>query len=130
MLYAVYAGIVIVALPFFGRASDRFGRRALVVLGLGFMTIGSLALAGAGNFLMLVGGRCLQGLGIAAMSAPAASALAELAGARRQAFAASIVAAALAVGGAAGPLFSGVMAEAFPKISTLSLVFCAGMAPG
>jgi predicted MFS family arabinose efflux permease len=128
MLYTVYAGIVIVALPVFGRASDRFGRRALVVLGLGFLAIGSLALAGAGNFLMLVGGRCLQGLGIAAMSAPAASALAELAGAQRQAFAASIVAAALAVGGAAAPLFSGVMAEAFSKISTLSLVFCAGMA--
>jgi predicted MFS family arabinose efflux permease len=128
MLYAVYAGIVIVALPFFGRASDRFGRRALVVLGLGFIAIGSLALAGAGNFFMLVGGRCLQGFGIAAISAPAASALAELAGAQRQAFAASIVAVALAVGGAAAPLFSGIVAEAFPKIPTLSLVFCTGMA--
>ena len=77
----------------------------MVALGLGFIAVGSLLLALAGSFLLLVGGRFLQGLGIAAMSAPAASALAELAGAQRQAFAASIVAVALAAGGASAPLF-------------------------
>jgi MFS family permease len=128
MLYAVYAGVVIVTLPFFGRASDRLGRRSLVVLGLSFIMIGSLVLAVAGSFASLVGGRLLQGLGIAAMSAPAASALAELAGAQRQAAAASIIAVALAVGGASAPLFSGVAAETFPAFPTASLIFCAGMA--
>ncbi len=128
MLYAVYAAVVIVALPFFGRASDRLGRRSLVVLGLNFIAIGSLVLAIAGSFLWLVGGRLLQGLGIAAMSAPATAALAELAGARRQAATASIMALALAVGGASAPLFSGVTAEAFPMFPTSSLLFCAGMA--
>jgi hypothetical protein len=128
LLYAVYAAVVIVTLPFFGRASDRFGRRSLVVLGLSFIAIGSLVLAVAGSLLWLVGGRFLQGLGIAAMSAPATAALAELAGAQRQAAAASIIAVALAVGGASAPLFSGVTAEAFPMFPTASLLFCAGMA--
>jgi predicted MFS family arabinose efflux permease len=128
MLYAVYAGIVIATLPFFGNASDRFGRRSLVVLGLGFIVAGSLALAMAGSFMWLVCGRVLQGLGIAAMSAPAASALAELAGAQRQASAASVMAVALAVGGASAPLFSGITAETFPGFPTSSLLFCAGMA--
>jgi predicted MFS family arabinose efflux permease len=128
MLYAVYAAVVIAALPFFGRASDRFGRRSLVVLGLSFIAIGSVLLAVAGGFLWLVSGRLLQGLGIAAMSAPATAALAELAGAQRQAAAASITALALAVGGASAPLFSGVAAEAFPSFPTSSLLFCAGMA--
>jgi hypothetical protein len=128
MLYAVYAAVVIVALPFFGRASDRLGRRSLVVLGLGFIAIGSLVLAVSGSFVWLVSGRCLQGLGIAAMSAPATAALAELAGAQRQAAAASIMAVALAVGGASAPLFSGIAAEAFPVFPTSSLLFCAGMA--
>lgn len=128
MLYAVYAGVVIVALPCFGRASDRFGRRALVVLGLGFIAVGSLVLTAAGSFLLLVGGRFLQGLGIAAMSAPAASALAELVGEQRQASAASTVAVALAVGGASAPLFSGIAAEAFPTFPTSPLLFCTGMA--
>jgi predicted MFS family arabinose efflux permease len=128
MLYAVYAAVVIATLPFFGRASDRLGRRSLVVLGLSFIAIGSLVLAVAGGFLWLVGGRFLQGLGIAAMSAPATAALAELAGAKRQAAAASIMAVALAVGGATAPLFSGIAAEAFPMFPTSSLLFCAGMA--
>jgi hypothetical protein len=128
MLYAVYAAVVIVALPFFGRASDRLGRRSLVVLGLGFIAIGSLSLAVSGSFVWLVSGRCLQGLGIAAMSAPATAALAELAGAQRQAAAASIMAVALAVGGASAPLFSGIVAEAFPVFPTSSLLVCAGMA--
>jgi Major Facilitator Superfamily len=128
MLYAVYAAVVIVTLPFFGRASDRLGRRSLVVLGLSFIAIGSLVLAVAGSFSWLVGGRFMQGLGIAAMSAPATAALAELAGAQRQAAAASIMAVALAVGGASAPLFSGITAEAFPMFPTSSLLFCAGMA--
>jgi MFS family permease len=128
MLYAVYAAVVIMTLPFFGRASDRLGRRSLVVLGLSFIAIGSLLLAVAGSFSSLVGGRFLQGLGIAAMSAPATAALAELAGAQRQAAAASIMAVALAVGGASAPLFSGITAEAFPMFPTSSLLFCAGMA--
>jgi predicted MFS family arabinose efflux permease len=128
MLYAIYAAVVIVTLPFFGRASDGLGRRSLVVLGLSFIVIGSLVLAIAGSFLWLVGGRLLQGLGIAAMSAPATAALAELAGAQRQAAAASIMAVALAAGGASAPLFSGIIAEAFPMFPTSSLLFCAGMA--
>lgn len=128
MLYAVYSAVVIVTLPYFGRASDRLGQRSLVVLGLSFMVIGSLALAEAGSFLWLIGGRLLQGLGIAAMSAPATAALAELAGSRRQAAAASIVAVALAVGGASAPLLSGITAEALPMFPTSSLLFCAGMA--
>jgi MFS family permease len=128
MLYAGYASVVIVTLPLFGCASDRVGRRSLVVLGLSFIMIGSLVLAVAGSFASLVGGRFLQGLGIASMSAPAASALAELAGAQRQAPAASIIAVALAVGGASAPLFSGVVAETFPAFPTASLICCAGMA--
>ena len=130
MLYAVYAAVVIVTLPFFGYASDLLGRRLLVALGLSFIAIGSLSLATTGSFLWLTVGRFLQGLGIAAMSAPATAALAELAGPRRQAAAASIMAAALAVGGAAAPLFSGIIAEAFPLFPTSSLVVCAGMALG
>jgi predicted MFS family arabinose efflux permease len=128
MLYAVYAGVVIVSLPFFGRASDRLGRRSLVILGLSFILSGSLVLAVAASFPWLVCGRLLQGLGIAAMSAPAAAALAELAGARRQASAASMMAVALAAGGASAPLFSGIIAETFPAFPTSSLLFCAGMA--
>jgi predicted MFS family arabinose efflux permease len=128
MLYTAYAGIVIVTLPLFGWASDRLGRRVLIILGLSFIATGSAMLAMAGGFPWLSSGRLLQGIGVAAMSAPAAAALAELAGPQKQAAAASTVAIALALGGAAAPLFAGGAAEVFPRFPTLSLLVCAGMA--
>jgi predicted MFS family arabinose efflux permease len=128
MLYAVYAGVVIATLPSFGRLSDQYGRRALAMAGLGFMAAGTLVLAALGGFAWLVCGRLLQGLGIAAMSAPVAAALAELAGAGRQGYAASWVALALAAGGALAPLFSGALAEALPRFPTAPLLACSGMA--
>jgi predicted MFS family arabinose efflux permease len=128
MLYTVYAGIVIVMLPFFGHASDRLGRRVLIILGLGFIATGSVVLAMANGFAWLICGRLLQGIGVAAMPAPATAALAELAGPHKQAAAASTVAVALAVGGAAAPVLAGGTAEAFPGFPTLPLLVCAGMA--
>jgi predicted MFS family arabinose efflux permease len=128
MLYAVYAGVVIAALPWCGSASDRFGRRALAMAGLGFMAAGTLFLADLGGFWWLLLGRLLQGLGIAAMSAPVAAALSELAGADEQGDAASSVALALAAGGALAPLFSGFLAEAWPQFPTVPLLLCAGLA--
>lgn len=128
MLYTCYAAVVIVALPFFGRASDAYGRRALVIGGLGLIACGSLALGMANTLLVLILGRMLQGLGVAAMSAPAASALAELAGRSGQASAASITTMALAIGGATAPLLSGSMAEWLPSFPTSPLLLCTVLA--
>lgn len=48
---------------FFGAASDRFGRKPMIVLGLGFFLVGSLVAFLAPSLEVLLMGRFLQGIG-------------------------------------------------------------------
>ncbi|MEJ3749026.1 MFS transporter [Actinomycetes bacterium KLBMP 9797] len=57
-----------------GRAADLFGRRRVLLAGLGVFTVASLTAGLAGSFWQLVGSRAAQGLG-AALMAPAALAI-------------------------------------------------------
>jgi EmrB/QacA subfamily drug resistance transporter len=49
--------------PLYGKLSDMYGRRAMMLLGIGVFMAGSLACAVAPNMLMLILARGLQGLG-------------------------------------------------------------------
>ncbi|MEX0753450.1 MAG: MDR family MFS transporter [Xanthobacteraceae bacterium] len=49
--------------PLYGKLSDMYGRRAMMLIGIGVFMAGSLACAGAQDMLMLILGRALQGLG-------------------------------------------------------------------
>ncbi len=110
LLYSIYSGVIILTLPVSGRLSDRFGRRASVLVGLALVAAGCSVLGACDSLEGLLVGRVLQGLAVAAMSAPTAAALAELApsGAAAGALATTL---AMAFGGALGPLLSGLMAE-------------------
>ena len=47
----------------FGMASDRYGRKRVIVFGLVLFAIGSLVAAFAGDIYMVILGRCIQGAG-------------------------------------------------------------------
>ncbi len=49
--------------PLFGKLSDIHGRRAIILLAIGIFIAGSVACALAPTIWVLVGGRCLQGIG-------------------------------------------------------------------
>lgn len=49
--------------PFIADLSDIFGRRQLIQASLVFFTAGSIICARAGNFPVLLAGRCLKGIG-------------------------------------------------------------------
>ncbi len=110
LLYSVYSLVIISTLPISGKLSDWFGRRASVLVGLALAAAGCAVLGACDSLEWLLVGRLLQGLAVAAMSAPTAAALAELApsGPAAGALAATL---AMAFGGALGPLLAGVMAE-------------------
>ncbi len=49
--------------PLYGKLSDIYGRRAMMLTGIGVFVAGSFACAAAPNMALLVAGRALQGLG-------------------------------------------------------------------
>jgi len=127
LLYSVYSGVIIVLLPVAGRVSDRLGRRASVSAGLALVAAGCVTIAACDSFAGLLVGRLMQGVAVAAMSAPTAAALAELApaGSPVGALAATL---AMAFGGALGPLFSGVVAELSSAPQMISMCSAAALA--
>jgi EmrB/QacA subfamily drug resistance transporter len=49
--------------PLYGKLSDIYGRRAMLLIAIGIFALGSVACALAPSMLALIGGRALQGLG-------------------------------------------------------------------
>lgn len=95
-----------------GSLGDRLGRRRLFLAGLAVFAAGSAIASAASSSGVLIGGRCVQGVG-AAMLFPAALALiaAEFDGAAR-ARAIGVWGATISVAIGAGPLFGGVLVQA------------------
>src|SRR5262245_19060507 len=99
--------------PLYGKLSDIYGRRAMMLAGIGVFVLGSAVCAAAPNMLVLVLGRAVQGLGGGGILPVAQSILADViaprARGRWQAYMGSVWVSA----GAAGPVLGGVLSEHF-----------------
>ena len=99
-----------VALPFLGRLGDMFGKRAMLLVALGALTLGSLLDAVTSNLALLIAGRAIQGLSLAAIPL-GISLLSSLLPRERVSSAISLISSMLGVGGALGLPLAGVVAE-------------------
>jgi MFS family permease len=113
-VFATYAFVLVPSLIVFGRLSDRFGRRPVLVAGLTTASVGLALFAAAENAAWLFSARAVQGLAVGMISGAATAALVELDpdGDRRRA--ALLAGLAQAGGSALGPLLAGVLAEWAP----------------
>jgi MFS family permease len=92
-----------------GRLSDRIGRRPLILAGLLLMTPVTVGLSFAGSTVVLVGLQLLQGLGAAAIAAPAFALAGDLSDPGQEGRKASIVTMGFSLGIAVGPLIAGFL---------------------
>jgi MFS family permease len=99
-----------IAIPFFGRLGDMFGKRAMLLIVLGALTTGSLLDAITDNLGLLIAGRALQGISLAAIPL-GISLLSSLLPRERAPAAIALVSSMLGVGGALGLPLAGVIAE-------------------
>ncbi|GAA3784433.1 MFS transporter [Streptomyces chiangmaiensis] len=76
-LFGVYPLTLVVVLTLFGGISDHIGRRASILLGVGFFILGALIFALAPDIAWLYIGRILQGVGMSFSLGAASAALAE-----------------------------------------------------
>jgi EmrB/QacA subfamily drug resistance transporter len=90
-----------------GAAGDRFGRRRLLMLGVGLFTLASLLCAGAPNLGWLIAGRVLQGIGAALLMPNSLAILGASFTGEARGHAIGIWAAVGAAAGAIGPLIGG-----------------------
>jgi|SRR5579884_375837 len=125
-IFATYAVVLVPSLVVFGRLSDRFGRRLVLLLGLA-AALGGLALfAAAQSAPWLFAARALQGLAVGMTSGAATAALVALDphGDRRRA--ALFAGLAQAGGSALGPIAAGVLAQWAPAPTRLCYLVALG----
>lgn len=122
VIYATYAGGVLLALVFFGRWSDVIGRRPVLLAGVA-AAIGSAAVfLTADSVSLLLVGRLLSGLSAGLFTGTATAAVIEAAPPVWRGRAAAVATVANIGGLGAGPMMAGVLVQYAPHPLHLSFV--------
>jgi EmrB/QacA subfamily drug resistance transporter len=102
-----------VVAPLYGKLSDIYGRRGMMLVALGLFMAGSAACAAAPSMLMLILGRGLQGIGGGGIVPLAQSIIADAVPPRERGYYQAYTGSVWIIAGAAGPVLGGVIAEHF-----------------
>jgi hypothetical protein len=113
-IFTTYAMALVPTLLVFGRISDRFGRRPVIVAGMAAGAAGLVIFAAAGGTAWLIAARLFQGVAVGVVSGAATAALVELEPESDSARPALLAGLAQAAGSALGPLVCGPLAQWAP----------------
>ena len=128
-LVGLYAAVGLVAGIAFGALANRFGRRSLVLVGLGCLTVSSFGFVFAPTYGWLVAARFVQGLGAVAIWVGALTMAADLSPDSHMGRTMSWITGSWSLGFVVGPALGGLGSVRFPFVlyAALSLVaFVAG----
>lgn len=136
LLVAAFSAASFVCSPLWGRVSDRFGRKPILLVSLAGTAVGSLVTGLAGGLALLLVGRVIDGASGASVSVAQAAA-ADLAGPADRARLFGLLGAAFGVGFVAGPALGSLAALGGPRlpfflaagIATLNTVVAARRLP-
>jgi MFS family permease len=120
LIFATYAITLVLALLVFGRLSDRFGRRPVILLGIAVGCLALMVFAAASSTTWLFVARALQGLAVGVLGGPATAALVEIDPLRDERRPALLAGLAQVVGSGLGPLISGPLAQWAPAPERLA----------
>ncbi|MFG2211829.1 MFS transporter [Streptomyces sp. NPDC048638] len=109
-LFSGYLLAVTVTLPVYGKLSDTFGRRPILIAGIVLFLVGSLACAGAWDMASLIAFRVLQGLGGGALQGTVQTIAADLYPMKERPRIQARLSSVWAVSSVAGPALGGLLA--------------------
>jgi len=115
LLVAAFSAASFVFSPLWGRVSDRFGRRPVLLVSLAGTAVGSLLTGVAGGFTLLMVGRIVDGASGASVSVAQAAA-ADLARPEDRARLFGLLGAAFGLGFVAGPALGAIAALSGPRL--------------
>ncbi|MGB6538667.1 MAG: MFS transporter [Xanthobacteraceae bacterium] len=100
-----------VVAPLYGKLSDIYGRRGMMLVALGLFVAGSAACAAAPSLLLLTLGRGLQGVGGGGIVPLAQSIIADVVPPRERGYYQAYTGSVWIIAGGVGPVLGGVIAE-------------------
>ncbi|MFD7441048.1 MFS transporter [Streptomyces sp. NPDC059909] len=109
-LFSGYLLAVTVTLPVYGKLSDTFGRKPVLIAGIALFLVGSLLCAGAWNMASLIAFRVVQGLGGGALQGTIQTIAADLYPLDERPKIVSKLSTVWAVSAVAGPAVGGLLA--------------------
>lgn len=104
---------ITVSTPIWGKLSDLFDRRGLVLVALIFFIVGSVAAAAAPETVTLIAGRAAQGIGAGGLLSLVQVVLADIISPRERGKYMGLLGAVTAAGTIGGPLLGGVITDLF-----------------
>ncbi|MFT2752426.1 MFS transporter [Clavibacter sp. Sh2088] len=110
-LFAVYPVALVVVMVLGGGLSDRFGRRRLMLAGVGVVAVGTVLFAVAASPALVFTGRIVQGAGVGLAMSAASAALVEYDRSASPTRASAVNAAATSLGATASILVGGWLVE-------------------
>lgn len=111
MIVTAYLITTTVTVPIAGKFSDLFGRRLMLLIGVGIFGLGSLLSGIAGNVDQLIWYRALQGIGGGIITANAFTIIGDLFAARERGKWQGIMGAVFGISSVIGPLLGGFLTE-------------------
>jgi len=113
-IFAIYPIVLVPVLIVFGNLSDFIGRRAVILIGLAALGVGSVAFGLAPDLTWVFIGRALMGIGVGLSLSPATAAMVEFGGADGPRRASSTTTAATATGLALATVVGGALVQYAP----------------
>jgi EmrB/QacA subfamily drug resistance transporter len=110
-VFSIYVLFYLIGTPLLAKLSDRRGRRALYVQSLALFALGSLVVAAAPTFDLLLAGRAIQAFGAGGIFPVASAVIAETVPVERRGRMLGLIGAVFGIAFLVGPLLGGVLLE-------------------
>ena len=110
-LFSVYLLAQAVTVPVYGKLSDLFGRKPVILLGIGLFLLGSVLCGAAWSMGTLIGARVVQGLGAGAIIPVTITIVGDLYSTEERAKAQGYIASVWGIAAVVGPTLGGIFSE-------------------